>query len=211
VTTVPDVRWSQRAWTIGVWTIVGLAVTIPLVAAATSPLLAWRRPVYIVSGLAGVIGLAVLLFQPLLIGRMLPGLPPRRSRQLHRWSGALLVAAVVVHVGGLFITSPPDVIDALVFESPTAFSPFGVVAMWAVFATALLAACRRWLRLDPRVWRIGHTILAVVIVVSTVMHCLLIEGTMETVSRAVLCALIVMATAKVMADAWLGMKRRSVR
>ena len=33
-----------------------------------SPLLAWREPVYIVAGLAGVLAFALLLMQPLLIG-----------------------------------------------------------------------------------------------------------------------------------------------
>ena len=47
-------------------------------------------------------------------------------------------------------------IDALIFTSPTPFSPFGVIAMWAIFAVALLAAFRRRLGLRPRTWRIAH-------------------------------------------------------
>ena len=92
--------------------------------------------------------------------------------------------AVVVHVAGLWITSPPDMIDALLFASPTPFSPFGVIAMWAIFAVALLAALRRRLGLRPRTWRIAHMSLAVVIVVGSVLHGILIEGTMETMSKA---------------------------
>jgi predicted ferric reductase len=88
-------------------------------------------------------------------------------------------------------------IDALLFASPTPFSPFGVIAMWAIFAVALLAAFRR--RLRPRTWRIAHMLLAIVIVSGTVVHGLLIEGTMETVSKAVLCALVLAATIKVIA------------
>ena len=38
------------------------------------------------------------------------------------------------------------------------------------------------------------------IVVGTVVHGLLIEGAMETVSKAALCALVLAATAKVMAE-----------
>ena len=68
---------------------------------------------------------------------------------------------VVVHVGGLWITSPPDMIDALLFTSPTPFSPFGVIAMWAIFAVAVLAAFRR--RLGLRTWRIAHMSLAAAI------------------------------------------------
>ena len=109
-----------------------------------------------------------------------------------------MVVAVMVHVGGLWITSPPDMIDALLFESPTPFSPFGVIAMWAIFAVALLAAFRR--RLGLRRWRIAHMVLAAVIVGGSVVHGMLIEGAMETVSKAALCALVLGAAIKVMAD-----------
>ena len=112
-----------------------------------------------------------------------------------RWS-----QRCVVHVGGLWITSPPDMIDALLFASPTPFSPFGVIAMWAIFAVALLAAFRRRTGTAPRTWRIAHMSLAVVIVIGSVVHGLLIEGTMETMSKAALCALVVAAAIKVIAD-----------
>ena len=124
---------------------------------------------------------------------------------------ALLVVAVVIHVGGLWITSPPDVIDALLFASPTPFSVWGVIAMWAIFAVALLAALRRRLRLRPRTWRIGHSFLAVVIVVGSVVHGILIEGTMETISKAALCGLVLAATMKVMADLRVWAKRSTAR
>jgi predicted ferric reductase len=51
-----------------------------------------------------------------------------------------------------------------------------------------------------RTWRIAHMSLAVVIVIASVVHGLLVEGTMETASKAVLCALVLGATIKVMAD-----------
>ena len=147
---------------------------------------------------AGIVALGLVLLQPLLIGGTLPGLAGFRGRSAHHWIGGALFLAVVVHVGGLWITSPPDMIDALTFTSPTPFSPFGVIAMWAVFAVALLAAIRR--RLGLRTWRIAHMVLAVVIVVGSVVHGMLIEGTMETMSKAALCALVLAATMKVMAD-----------
>jgi predicted ferric reductase len=117
--------------------------------------------------------------------------------------------AVVLHVAGLWITSPPDMVDALLFVSPTPFSPFGVIAMWAIFAVALLAALRR--RLGPRKWRIAHMSLAVVIVVGSVVHGILVEGTMETVSKAALCALVLAAAIKVMADLLVSRKRAASR
>lgn len=179
------------------WGMVALAILLPLGLAAISPLLAWRGPAYIIAGLAGVAAMALLLLQPLFVLGWLPGLAGRHGRRVHRWTGAALVTAVIIHVAGLWITSPPDVIDALLFASPTPFSAWGVIAMWAVFATAVLAVLRR--RLRPRSWRRLHAALALVIAGGSVVHALLIEGTMETVSKAVLCALVAVATLRIAA------------
>ena len=187
-----------------IWAGFAIVVATPIALAATSPLLAWRDGVYIASGFAGIGAFAVLLAQPLLVGGMLPGLPPRRGRRLHRWLGAALVALILVHVAGLWVTSAPDVIDALLFASPTPFSVWGVVAMWAAFAAAALAALRTRLRISPRIWRVGHTTLAVVIVVGSALHAYLVDGTMEPLSKAAFCVLVLVATAKVVVDlrAW---------
>ena len=194
-----------------IWAALTVAVCVPIAAAAASPLLAWRGPVYILAGFAGIIALGLVLVQPLLIGGYLPGLSAYRGRRAHHWIGGALVVAVVVHVAGLWITSPPDMIDALLFSSPTPFSPFGVIAMWAIFAVAIIAALRRRLGLRARTWRIVHVPLAIVIVVGGVVHAMLIEGTMETVSKAALCALVLGATIKVMADLRVLRRRGTLR
>jgi predicted ferric reductase len=194
-----------------IWTALAAAIAVPIGFAAASPFLAWRDPIYIAAGFAGIVGLALLLVQPLLIGGYLPGPSAYRARRLHRWIGGLLVAAVVIHVGGLWITSPQDVVDVLLFRSPTPFSVWGVIAMWTVFATALLAALRRRLRLRPRTWRISHAFLAVVIVVGSVVHAILIVGTMETISKAALCGLVLAATTKVIADLRIWPKSSAAR
>lgn len=191
-----------------IWVALALAICVPITAAAGSEQLAWRGPVYILAGFAGIIALGLVLVQPLLIGGYLPGLSAYRGRRAHHWIGGTLALAIVIHVAGLWITSPPDMIDALLFSSPTPFSPFGVTAMWAIFTVALLALLRRRLGLRLRTWRIVHVPLAVVIVVGSVVHCLLIEGTMEIVSKVALCALVLAATIKVMVDLY---RRRTLR
>ena len=183
-----------------IWAALATAICVPIAFAAASPLLAWRGPLYILAGFAGIVALGLALVQPLLIAGYLPGLSAYRGRRVHHWIGGALAVAVVVHVVGLWITSPPDMIDALTFTSPTPFSPFGVIAMWTIFAVALLAALRRRLGLGPRAWRIVHLSLAVVIVAGGVVHAMLVEGTMETLSKAALCALVLGAAIKVMAD-----------
>jgi predicted ferric reductase len=194
-----------------IWAALAVAIGVPTALAAASEQLAWRGPVYILAGFAGIVALGLVLVQPLLIGGYLPGLSAYRGRRAHHWIGGALALAVVIHVAGLWITSPPDMIDALTFASPTPFSPFGVIAMWAIFAVALLAALRRRLGLRLRTWRIVHLPLAIVIVAASVVHCLLIEGTMETISKAVLCAAVLAATIKVMADLWRKRALRSER
>ncbi|MDA5095804.1 ferric reductase [Aliiroseovarius sp. KMU-50] len=183
-----------------VWGVLATAIVVPLALSALSPLLAWRQPIYIAAGFAGVSAMVLMLLQPLLAGAHLPGLPPRWGRWVHRLVGGILVATIIVHVAGLWITSPPDVIDALLFRSPTPFSVWGVLAMWAIFGAAGLAAFRKSLGLSPRNWRRVHTALITVAVASSVFHAMLIEGTMEIISKFGLCVLVVGATAKTVAD-----------
>jgi predicted ferric reductase len=186
----------HRARTIAIWGLLATALAVPIILAAQSPLLAWRDPIYILGGFAGVVVLALLLIQPLLAGGLVPGLPLHYGRRIHRVVGGGLVIAVLIHVVALWITSPPDVIDILLFRSPTPFSVWGAVAMWAVFGAALIAALRRRFRLRLRTWRLCHTSMVVVVVVGSVLHAILIEGTMETVSKVTFCALVLLATAR---------------
>lgn len=185
-----------------IWGALALAIGVPVALAAFSPLIAWRGPIYIIACFAGIFCLALLLLQPLLIGRLLPLAAPL-ARRVHLWVGGLLLLALGVHIGGLWITSPPDVIDILLLASPTAFSYWGVIAMWALILTALLAALRGRLALRPRHWRMAHKLLAVVIVIGTIVHALLIEGLMESYSKAALSAFTLAVTLRVIVWPWL--------
>jgi len=179
-----------------IWLLLTIALVVPIALAAFSPLLAWREPIYIIAGFAGIFALCFLLLQPLLIGNYLPNLSPIQARKIHRWVGIALLLAVIIHVAGLWITSPPDVIDVLLFRSPTPFSVWGVVAMWAVFLTAIIALYRKRLRLQLKTWRLIHFTLAIVIIAGTVVHAMLIQGTMETISKTVLSAIVILVTAR---------------
>jgi predicted ferric reductase len=193
-----------------IWLALFAALSWPVAVSATSPLLEWRGPIYIAAGFAGILGLAVMVLQPLLAAGYLPGLPPQRGRRVHRLVGIALVLLIILHVGGLWITSPPDVIDALTFTSATPFAAWGVIAMWTAFAAAALALSRKKLRLSPRLWRPGHSGLVAITLVCTIVHAVLIEGTMGQVSKILLCALAVLATGRALLDlrAWALLKRR---
>ncbi len=190
-----------------IWGAVTLALSVPVIAAAFSPLLAWRQPVYIMAGFAGIIAMCLLLMQPLLAGRWLP-LSAMSSRRWHRVCGLALVAAIVVHVAGLWLTSPPDVVDALLFVSPTPFSVWGVSAMWAAFAAAVLGVYRQRLGVRFRIWRLGHAGLAFVTIAGSVVHALLIEGTMEIMTKVALCVLVVLASVATLARLRIWQVRR---
>ena len=62
-----------------------------------------------------------------------------------------------------------------------------------------------------RLYIVAHTLLAIVIVVGSAVHAILIEGTMETVSKAALCALVLAAAIKVIADLRVWRKRATSR
>ena len=151
-----------------------------------------------------------MVVQPLLAAAMLPELSPQRSRRMHRVAGLGLVLAVVVHIAGLWVSSPPDVIDVLLFRSPTPFAIWGVLAMWAVFAAATLAVWRG--RLPLRAWRWGHTLLVSIAVVGTVLHAIQIDGTMENVTKVILslCVAAALITAIARRKIWaMGLRSRS--
>lgn len=178
-----------------VWGCLGLIATVAIFASLMSPLLAWRQPVYIVASVAGVLSLVILLFQPVLMLRQLPGVRISQGRKIHRWVGIGLVSCILIHVLGLWMTSPPDVIDALLFRSPTAFTPWGVVAMWAVFLSAAVVVVRRRISSKVITWQRLHRSLGFIIVIGSVVHAFLIDGTMEIWSKSILCLAVIGATA----------------
>jgi len=174
------------------WIAVIAVSLVSIFAASQSSLLAYRDPVYIAAGFAGVVAMVLLLFQPLLAAGFLAGLAGVQGRRVHKWIGVVVVFLIAAHVVGLWITSPPDVIDALLFSSPTPFSHWGVIAMWCLLGTGCVALWRR--KMKPRSWRLVHKTLAIIIVVSAVVHAMLIEGTMEVLSKSLLCAMVLAST-----------------
>lgn len=135
-----------------------------------------------ISGFAGIAALCLFPLQPILAHE--GGI---NGRVGHRWIGGVVIVLILVHVGGLWVTSPPDVIDALLFRSPTPFSVWGVVSMIAIFVLAVVAIRRR--RIAPMVWRRIH----MAIVGGAVLHTVMIIGTMGQVSKYALCAVVLLA------------------
>src|SRR3569832_1715380 len=95
-----------------VWAGLAAAIGVPIALAAAGDLLAWRGPLYILAGFAGIVALGLVLVQPLLIAGTLPVLSGYRGRRIHHWIGGALAAAVAIHVAGLWLTGPPAMLDA---------------------------------------------------------------------------------------------------
>ena len=112
-----------------IWAALAAVIVVLVLLAAVIPLLQWRGLVYIAAGFAGLLGLALILMQPLLISGRLLGLSVYRARRARRWIGRMLARAIVLHVGRLWIVSRPDVLDVLQSRSPTPYSVCGVTAM----------------------------------------------------------------------------------
>ena len=182
------------------WGSVAAVMIVPVAIAAFSPYLASRNMPYIVGGFAGIVGLSLLFLQPLLPAGYLAGSDGPAGGRWHRWLGVAIVAAVTLHVGGLYLARPPDTIDALLLVSPTPFSVYGVTAMWGVLVTAILVLFRRRFGLRYSVWRLIHNGLAAIVVVATVIHALQIEGAMEPVSKWMLCMAVVGTTGVALLD-----------
>lgn len=178
-----------------IWSVLACVVIVPLFVAAGSPFLGARAAVYIIASMAGIVAMCLLLVQPLLAAGYLPGLRPLEARRWHRWLGSGLAIAVLLHIGGLYLTSPQDALDALLLVSPTPFSVYGVIGLWSLVLTVLLVAARSRMGLAITSWRIVHNGVAAVVVVSSVVHALMIEGTMGYWSKLVLCICVLGASA----------------
>ncbi len=172
--------------------LVASIAVVPIIIAAFSPLLASRDTAYIIGGMSGIVALSLLLVQPLLAAGYLPGRSILSQRKWHRWVGSLFIVAVALHIVGLFVTSPDDMTDALLLAAPTPFSVYGVVALWGVVLTGILVVVRK--KCSLLVWTLMHNGLALIVVIASVVHAVMIEGAMSHLSKQVLCICIVVVS-----------------
>ncbi len=195
------------------WGAFGLLLIIPLCLAALSPLLAYRDATYITAAMAGIAALTLFVVQPVFAAGFVPGVSRLRLKHWHRWIGAAIVSLVAIHIGGLYITSPADALDALLLVSPTWFSVYGVIGMWGIIITIVLVALKSRLKLPYPRWQILHNSLMIVVVISSVVHALQIEGTMDTFSKILLCIAVLAAAGAAFIHMWIvppGRRNRRV-
>ena len=170
------------------------ATVAPIALATTSLHLAYRGPLYIAAGFAGIVAMSLFVLQPLLACPVRALIAPATARRWHRIIGGSILILILAHAVGLYFVSPPDTIDASLLRAPTWFSLFGVVALWGAVLTALLAMTRLKLPMRPRSWKRLHQSIASIVVIATALHAIQIEGAMEVMSKPLLAGTIVAAT-----------------
>jgi hypothetical protein len=89
------------------WGVVIAAMVVPIALATTSPYLAYRGPLYIAAGFAGIVAMSLFVLQPLLACPVRALIAPATARRWHRIIGASILILILAHVVGLYFVSPP--------------------------------------------------------------------------------------------------------
>jgi hypothetical protein len=113
--------------------------------------------------------------------------------RLHRAIGSAILALALAHVFSLWLYSPEDIMDALLLVAPTPFSVWGVAGLGGLLAAGAVMALA--LRLPRRILIPLHVGLAGTGAVCAALHAWLIEGAMETITKALLCTAVCTAVA----------------
>ena len=179
---------------------VGLALLPALVALTDSHLDA--APVaLVVSTAAAALAVSALALQPLLAGS--------GRLRWHRVLGAVALALVLLHLGGLFVVGAEDTLFALSLDGPTR-GRMATLATIALIAVVALGVARARLPMSGPTWRILHGFLAVLVVGLGFGHAVLTDGALDGFGTAVLFAFAAVALLGVVA-AYVARTRRAAR
>ncbi len=175
------------------WVLLAAVIGFPILIAVLSPLQVGRDAIYITGSFGGIVCLALLLIQPLLAAGCFPAGRLSQQQRWHRLVGVAILFTLFLHIAGLYLTSPDDMVDALLLIAPTPYSVYGAIALWGLVLTAIVAFTRR--RWHQRAWRFAHLSLAAVVVGASVVHALMIEGLMGSLSKILLCSCVLLTAA----------------
>ena len=191
---------KRRIAALVLWAGLVVAMVAPVLIAAGSPYLAYRNLPYIVGGFAGIVCLSLFVIQPLLAAGYLPGVPSPGSADGTAGSARRSSLCVLLHVGGLYLTSPRTRSMRCCWSRRRRSRSTACWRCGASSATAVLVALRRRSGLRYATWFFIHNALALVVVVATVIHALQIEGAMETLSKWLVCLAALATTLVVLLD-----------
>lgn len=176
-------------------------VPLPLVLALTDAHLAGAPAALVVSTAAAALAVSALALQPLLAGS--------GRLRWHRVLGAVALALVLLHLGGLFVVGAEDTWFALSLDGPTR-GRMAALATIALIAVVVLGAARALLPMSGATWRILHGFLALLVVGLGFGHAVLTDGALDGFGTWVLLAFATVALLGI-AGAYAARTRRAGR
>ncbi len=181
--------------------LVVVVAALPLVLALTDFHLEGQSAALVLSTAAGALAVSAIVLQPLLAGR--------GRIATHRLLGAVALALVLAHVGGLFIESSEDALFAMSPDGPTR-ARMALLATIALIAVVLLGVLRDRLPMSGTTWRILHAFLATLVIALGFGHAILTDGALDDGGTAVLLGFAALALGGV-AAAFIARSRRARR
>ena len=176
-------------------------VPLPVVLALTDAHLAAAPAALVVSTAAAALAVSALAVQPLLAGS--------GRLRWHRVLGAVALALVLIHLGGLFVVGAEDTLFALSLDGPTR-GRMATLATIALIAVVALGVARARLPMSGPTWRILHGFLAALVVGLGFGHAVLTDGALDGFGTSVLLAFATVALLGI-AGAYVARTRRAAR
>ena len=178
-----------------------MLVPLPAIVALTDAHLDAAPVALVVSTAAAALAVSALAVQPLLAGS--------GRLRWHRVLGAVALALVLLHLGGLFVVGAEDTLFALSLDGPTR-GRMATLATVALIAVVALGVARARLPMSGPTWRILHGFLAVLVIGLGFGHAILTDGALDGFGTAVLLAFAAVALLGVVA-AYAARTRRAAR
>jgi predicted ferric reductase len=174
-------------------------VPLPAVIALTDPHLDTAPAALVISTAAAALAVSALAVQPLLAGS--------GRLRWHRMLGAVALALVLLHLGGLFVVGAEDTLFALSLDGPTR-GRMAALATLALIAVVALGAARARLPMSGATWRILHGFFALLVIGLGFGHAVLTDGALDGFGTWVLLAFATVAVLGV-ASAYAARTRRA--
>jgi predicted ferric reductase len=176
-------------------------LALPLGVAITDAHLAGAPAALVISTVAAALAVSALALQPLLagVGRL----------RWHRVLGAVALALVLIHLGGLFVVGAEDTLFALSLDGPTR-GRMATLATAALIAVVALGVLRARLPMSGMTWRVLHGFLAALVVALGFGHAVLTDGALDGAGTPVLLAFAAVALLGI-PSAYAARTRRAAR
>ena len=176
-------------------------LALPLAVALTDGHLAGQSAALVISTAAAALAVSALALQPVLAGT--------GRLRWHRVLGAVALALVLIHLGGLFVVGAEDTLFALSLDGPTR-GRMAALATAALIAVVALGVLRARLPMAGATWRVLHGFLAALVIFLGFGHAVLTDGALDGFGTSVLLAFGTVALVGV-GGAYAARRRRAAR